>query len=91
MRKHGIKTILLFLIADGEASWSLLPSSVFLPSGGTMQPENIHSIVLVILAFPRLLMVYFSASCSYFLVSCCPSESFCNPQFNSVQLGLFFG
>ena len=43
MRKHGIKTILLFLIADGEASWSLLPSSVLLLSGGTVQPENAHS------------------------------------------------
>ena len=46
---------------------------------------------LLILAFPQLLLVYFLVSCSYFSVSCCPSESLCNPQFNSVQLGLFFG
>ena len=40
MCKHGTKTTLLFLTADGEASWSLLPSLVLLLSGGTVQPEN---------------------------------------------------
>ena len=28
MREHGTKTIPVFLPADGEASWLLLPSSV---------------------------------------------------------------
>ena len=46
MRKHGIKTTLVFLPADGEASWSLLPSSVSLLSGGTVQPENTYSSIL---------------------------------------------
>ena len=46
---------------------------------------------LVILAFPGLLLVYFSFSCCDFSFSCCSSESLCNPRFNSVQLGFFFG
>ena len=40
MREHGTKTTPVFLPADGEASWSLLPSSVSLLSGNTVQPEN---------------------------------------------------
>ena len=40
MRKHGTKTTPVFSPADGEASWLLLPSSVSLLSGGTVQPEN---------------------------------------------------
>ena len=43
MREHGTKTTLLFLPADGEASWSLPPSLVFFLSGGTVQPENTYS------------------------------------------------
>ena len=35
MCKHGTKTTPVFLPADGEASWSLLPSSVSLLSGST--------------------------------------------------------
>ena len=35
---HSTKTILVFLPADGEASWSLLPSSVSLLSGDTVHP-----------------------------------------------------
>ena len=35
-----------FLPADGEACWSLLPSSISLLSGGTVQPENTHSCIL---------------------------------------------
>ena len=31
---------------DGEVSWSLLPSSVSLLSGGTVQPENTYSCIL---------------------------------------------
>ena len=42
MREHGTKTTPVFLPADGEASWSLLPSSVSLLSGGTVQPENTY-------------------------------------------------
>ena len=44
--RHGTKTIPVFLLADGEASWSLLPSSVSLLPGGTMQPENTYSCIL---------------------------------------------
>ena len=39
-------TTLVFLSADGEASWLLLPSSVCLLSGDTMQPENTYSLIL---------------------------------------------
>ena len=46
MRENGTKTIPVFLHADGEASWSLLPSLVSLLSGGTVQPENIYSRIL---------------------------------------------
>ena len=46
MRKHGTKTTPVFLPADGEASWSLLPSSVSLLSGSTVQPENTYSSIL---------------------------------------------
>ena len=46
MHEHGTKTTLVFLLADGEASWSLLPSSVSLLSGGTVQPENTYSRIL---------------------------------------------
>ena len=41
--RHGIKTILLFLTTDGEASWSLLTSSVSLLSCSTVKPENTYS------------------------------------------------
>ena len=37
---HGTKTTLAFLPADGEASWSLLPSLVSLLSGSTLQPKT---------------------------------------------------
>ena len=40
MREHGTKTTAVFLSADGEVSWRLLPSSVSLLSCGTVQPEN---------------------------------------------------
>ena len=46
MREHDTKTTPVFLPADGEASWSLLPSSVSLQSGGTVQPENTYSCIL---------------------------------------------
>ena len=46
MREHGTKTTPVFLTADGEASWSLLPSSVSLLSGGTLQPESTYSCIL---------------------------------------------
>ena len=39
-------SIPVFLPADGEAFWSLLPSSVSLLSGGTVQPENTYSCIL---------------------------------------------
>ena len=46
MREHGTKNTQVFLPADGEAFWSLLPSSVSLLSGGTVQPENTCSHIL---------------------------------------------
>ena len=46
MHKHGTKTTPVFLPADGEASWSLLPSLVFLLLGSTVQPENTYSRIL---------------------------------------------
>ena len=46
MREHGTKITLVFLPADGEASWSLLLSSVSLLSDGTVQPENTYSRIL---------------------------------------------
>ena len=46
MREHGTKTTPVFLLADGEASWSLLPSSVSLLSGGTVESENTYSCIL---------------------------------------------
>ena len=44
MCEHGAKTTPVFLPADGEAFWSLLPSSVTLLSGGTVQ--NTYSRIL---------------------------------------------
>ena len=41
--QHDTKTIPIFLPADGEASWLLLPSLVSLLSGSTVQPENVSS------------------------------------------------
>ena len=46
MREYGTKTTPVFLPADEEASWSLLPSSVSLLSGGTVQLENTYSSIL---------------------------------------------
>ena len=46
MHEHGTKTTPVFLPADGEASWLLLPSSVSLLSGNTVQPESTYSHIL---------------------------------------------
>ena len=46
MHEHGTKTTPVFLPVDREASWLLLPSSVSLLSGGTVQPENTYSCIL---------------------------------------------
>ena len=46
MGEHGTKTTPVFLPADGEAPWLLLPSSVSLLSGGTVQSENTYSRIL---------------------------------------------
>ena len=46
MHEHGTKNTPIFLPADGEASWVLLPSSVSLLSSGTVQPENAYSCIL---------------------------------------------
>ena len=46
MGKHGTETIPVFLPADVEASWSLLPSSLSLLTGGTVQPESTYSCIV---------------------------------------------
>ena len=46
MHKHGTKTTLVFLPADGEACWLLLPSSVSLLLAGTVKPENTYICIL---------------------------------------------
>ena len=46
MHEHATKTTLVFLPADGGASWLLLPSFVSLLSGGTVEPENTYSSIL---------------------------------------------
>ena len=46
IREHDTNTTLVVLAADGEASWSLISSSVFLLSGDTAQPENTYSSIL---------------------------------------------
>ena len=43
---HGTKTTPVFLPADGESTWSLLPISVSLLSGDKVQPENTYSCIL---------------------------------------------
>ena len=49
MCEHSTKTALVFLPADGEASWSLFPSLVSLLSGGTVEPENTYSCILKVI------------------------------------------
>ena len=46
MLEQGITTTSVFLTADGEASWLLLPSLVSLLSGGLVQPEKTYSHIL---------------------------------------------
>ena len=46
MREHDTENTMVFLPADGEASWLPLPSSVSLLSGGTVQPEKTYSRIL---------------------------------------------
>ena len=41
---HGTKTNPLFLPADGEASWLLLPTWVSVLSGGTVEPDNTYAV-----------------------------------------------
>ena len=49
MREHGTKTTPVFLPADGEASWLLLPSSVSLLLASTVQLENNYSYILKVM------------------------------------------
>ena len=49
MHEHGTKTTSVFLPADEEASWSLLPSSVSFLSVGTVKPENTYFHILNII------------------------------------------
>ena len=46
MHNHGTKTTSVFLPADGEEFWSLLPSLVSLLLGGREQPEKPNSHIL---------------------------------------------
>ena len=46
MHEHGTKTTPVFLPADEEASWLLLPSLVSLLSGSRVQPENTYFYIL---------------------------------------------
>ena len=46
MHKHGTNTTPVFLPADGEATWSLLPTLVSLLSSRALQPENTYSCIL---------------------------------------------
>ena len=46
MHEHGTKTTPVFLLADEEASWLLLPSLVSLLPGGTVQPQNTYPCIL---------------------------------------------
>ena len=46
MHEHSTKTTPVFLPADEEAYWFLLPSSVSLLSGGTVQPQNTYPCIL---------------------------------------------
>ena len=53
MREHGTKTTLVFLPANGEASWSLLSSLVSLLSGGTVQPETVQYCTVHLFQYPQ--------------------------------------
>ena len=44
MHENDTKTTPVFLHADGEASWLLIPSLVFLLSGRIVQPENSYPV-----------------------------------------------
>ena len=46
MHKRGFKATSVFLPADGETSWLLIPILVSLLSGGTVQLENTYSLIL---------------------------------------------
>ena len=44
--QHGTETTPVFLPADGEATWSLLPSLISLLLGSAVQPENTYFCIL---------------------------------------------
>ena len=46
MQEHGTKTTSVFLFADGEASWLLLPRLACLLSDGTAHLEDTSSCIL---------------------------------------------
>ena len=48
MPEHGTTPTSVHLPADGEASWPLLLGSICLLSGGTVQPENTYSRILMV-------------------------------------------
>ena len=48
MNEHGTKTTPVFLPADGEVSWLLIPGSVSLLSDTAVQPENTYCYILIV-------------------------------------------
>ena len=46
MHRHVTKPAPVFFLADEEPFWLLLPSVMYLISGGAVQPENIYSCIL---------------------------------------------
>ena len=48
MHEHGTKTTPVFLPADGEFSWLLIPGSVSLLSDSAVQPENTYCYILIV-------------------------------------------
>ena len=82
MRKHGTKTTLVFLPADGETSWLLLSSLVSLLSDSTEQPENTYSRILQVLEHQNIIKVCFR--------NCCNETSMISPCYLSIVTMLIF-
>ena len=76
MCEHGTKTTWVFLPADGESSWLLLPSLVSLLSGDRVQSENTYSCILKLTGhFWILFMSLTSLQWQYF-----PAPEWCHIQ-----------
>ena len=81
--RHATKTTPVFLPADGEASWSLLPISVSLLSGGTVQPESTYSCILKVTGkvkiFQSLVFLHIEKTFSGQYYHLIPPENFKKP------------